>query len=59
MNNQIENILVFFGIFMVLKHIFVSVMVDQKTVIYQHNVAIMMMAFLKKNWEQREGDVKI
>ena len=46
MDNQRENILVCLGLFMVMKYIIISIMTDQKTVIYQHNIASMMMAFL-------------
>ena len=45
MNNRRKIIPRSLGIFMVMKYIIVSVMVVQKTVIYQHNVAITMMAF--------------
>jgi hypothetical protein len=43
---------------MVLKHIIVSVMAVQKSIIYNHNAAIMMMAFFFI-WEQGEGGVEI
>ena len=46
MDNQKVKIVVYFGIFMVLKHIISLVMAVHKIVIYQHNIAIMMMTFL-------------
>jgi hypothetical protein len=58
MDNRREKILFSLVIFMVLKHIIVSVMAVQKSIIYNHNAAIMMMAFFFI-WEQGEGGVEI
>ena len=45
MDNRREKILVSLAIFMVLKYVIISIMAVQKTIIYQHNAAIMMMAY--------------